>query len=51
MEEKEMLDIVAQDEKDLQKACDTLVDLANNRGGWDNSTAILLRYEGSQAGM
>lgn len=42
MEEKEILDIVAHDEADLQKACDTLVDLANDRGGWDNSTAILL---------
>ena len=50
MEEKEMLDIVAQDEKDLQKTCDTLVDLANDRGGWDNSTVILLRCDGSEAG-
>jgi protein phosphatase len=44
MEEREILNIVTQEERDLQRACDTLVDLANDRGGWDNSTVILLQY-------
>jgi protein phosphatase len=29
-------------EKDLQAACDKLVELANDRGGYDNITVILL---------
>ena len=44
MEETEILTIVTQEEMDLQRACGTLVDLANDRGGWDNSTVILLQY-------
>ncbi len=45
MEATEILSVIAQQEADLQKACDILVDLANDRGGWDNSTVILLRCE------
>jgi len=48
MEETEILSVIAQQEADLQKACDILVDLANDRGGWDNSTVILLRYDDSK---
>jgi serine/threonine protein phosphatase PrpC len=44
MEETEILDAVTRGETDLQGACDALVDLANDRGGWDNSTVILLQY-------
>jgi len=50
MAEQEILDIIAQAETDLQKACDTLVDLANDRGGWDNSTAIILQCENIDVG-
>lgn len=48
MEELEILGVITQGEADLQKACDMLVDLANERGGWDNSTVILLHYENQQ---
>ena len=48
IEETEILDIITQEEANLQHACDILVDLANTRGGWDNSTVILLQYENSQ---
>ena len=48
MEETEILSVIAQQEADLQKACDILVDLANDRGGWDNSTVILLHYDDSK---
>lgn len=33
--------------KDLQKGCDYLVELANNRGGYDNITIIAIRYRRS----
>jgi PPM family protein phosphatase len=49
IEEEEILNVIAQQEADLQKACDVLVDLANDRGGWDNSTVILLRYDNSES--
>lgn len=43
MEEPEILSVITQGEADLQKACDRLVELANEHGGWDNSTVILLQ--------
>jgi len=49
IEEAEIRNIIAQQEADLQKACDVLVDLANDRGGWDNSTVILLQYDNPEA--
>lgn len=45
VEEAEILNTVTQEGLDLQKACDTLVNLANERGGRDNSTIIILRYD------
>ena len=33
----------------LQTVCDGLVDLANERGGPDNSTVIVLAYEETAA--
>jgi protein phosphatase len=32
-------------EGDLQSACDALVDLANRRGGEDNTTVVIVRFE------
>src|SRR5215212_1337771 len=41
--EDEILRIVSQNEKDLEKACQTVIDIANERGGLDNVTAILVK--------
>jgi protein phosphatase len=41
----EMLEIVSQ-EKDLDAVCDQLVSAANERGGEDNITVIVARFEG-----
>jgi PPM family protein phosphatase len=38
--------IVANDNGDLAKACDALIDEANNRGGEDNITVVLARFLG-----
>ena len=38
--------IVANCDGDLEKACDALVDEANNRGGEDNITVVLARFLG-----
>jgi serine/threonine protein phosphatase PrpC len=43
--EEEILNVLVREGSDLQKACDALVDLANARGGRDNSTVIILRYD------
>jgi protein phosphatase len=51
IEEAEILDVITQEEANLQHACEVLVDLANERGGWDNSTVILLQYEDSEPKM
>jgi len=40
--EDEILRVVSENE-DLEKACQTLIDLANERGGLDNVTAILVK--------
>ncbi len=45
VEEAELLDIVMQKESDLWQACDALVALVNSRGGPDNETVMLLRYD------
>ncbi|MCS6924561.1 MAG: Stp1/IreP family PP2C-type Ser/Thr phosphatase [Candidatus Binatia bacterium] len=50
VEEEEMLEILTDRARDLQQQCDALVNLANERGGPDNSTVILLRYEGTAGG-
>src|SRR5437016_11445853 len=41
--EDEILRVVTESEDDLQKACQTLIDKANERGGLDNVTAILVK--------
>ena len=45
VDDRELLDIVVRAGADLQKACDVLIDLANARGGRDNSTIIILRCD------
>ncbi|MGE4089349.1 MAG: PP2C family serine/threonine-protein phosphatase [Candidatus Binatia bacterium] len=40
-----LLQLTLQNYPDLQKTCDALVNLANERGGRDNSTVILLSYD------
>lgn len=45
VEEQEMLNIISRAYPDLQNACDTLVNLANERGGRDNSTVMILSYD------
>ena len=41
--EEEILRVVTDSPADLEKACQTLIDTANERGGLDNVTAILVR--------
>src|SRR5881394_4412297 len=43
---KEEIAAVATRERDLQAACDRLIALANERGGPDNITVILARFDG-----
>jgi protein phosphatase len=38
--------IVVSSQGDLAKACDSLIDEANNRGGEDNITVVLARFQG-----
>ena len=38
--------IVVNSQNDLAKACDALIDEANNRGGEDNITVVLARFQG-----
>ena len=41
--ENEILRVVTENNADLQKACQQLIDAANERGGLDNVTAVLVR--------
>ncbi len=41
--EDEILRLVTENEDDLQKACQVLIDTANERGGLDNVTTILVK--------
>lgn len=41
--ETEILRMVTENDQDLQKACQQLIDAANERGGLDNVTAVLVR--------
>ena len=41
--EQEILRLVTENEADLTAACQQLIDLANERGGLDNVTAILVK--------
>ena len=43
---EDMLRIVQESEGDLKRACEALVDEANERGGEDNITVVLARLEG-----
>jgi protein phosphatase len=44
--EKEEIAQIAGPATDLQAACDRLIDLANTRGGPDNITVVLARFDG-----
>jgi PPM family protein phosphatase len=45
LDDETILEIVSSYDGHLPKTCDQLVDSANARGGRDNISAILLRYE------
>ena len=45
VEPEEMLDLLTHNRQDLQLVCDNLVDLANARGGRDNSTILIVCCE------
>ena len=45
VKEEEILQTATLHSANLQQACDALVQLANDRGGPDNCTVILLRYD------
>lgn len=47
IEAGEILEAVTHATTDLRTVCDTLLNLANNRGGPDNCTVIVLQYEQS----
>lgn len=50
VEEQEMLHVLTQEGPDLEQRCETLVRLANERGGKDNCTVILLQCEADSEG-
>jgi PPM family protein phosphatase len=43
LEDSEIKNIVTEHEDDLERACETLIEKANNNGGYDNITAVLIR--------
>ena len=43
LKEFEIKDVFIE-EKDIQKACDTLATMANNRGGLDNITVLAIKF-------
>ena len=45
VEAGEILEAVTHATNDLRTVCDTLLNLANNRGGPDNCTVVVLQYE------
>lgn len=45
LDDRAILEIVTRHDGHLEKTCDQLVDGANARGGRDNISAVLLRYE------
>jgi len=45
VEAGEILEAVTHAANDLRTVCDTLLNLANNRGGPDNCTVVVLQYE------
>ncbi|HEX8458910.1 MAG TPA: PP2C family serine/threonine-protein phosphatase [Pyrinomonadaceae bacterium] len=47
MRAEEMLQIVVSNDGDLAAACDALVNEANRRGGEDNITVVLARFDGA----
>jgi protein phosphatase len=47
MRAEEMLQIVADSRGDLAAACDALIKEANKRGGEDNITVVLARFDGA----
>ncbi|HZH91521.1 MAG TPA: PP2C family serine/threonine-protein phosphatase [Pyrinomonadaceae bacterium] len=48
MRAEEMLQIVADSHGDLAAACDALIKEANKRGGEDNITVVLARFDGEE---
>jgi len=50
LEEQEILRVLVQEGADLEQRCETLVRLANERGGRDNCTVILLQCEAASEG-
>ena len=45
LRDEEIAAIVSSEDCELQQACDQLVQCANDRGGEDNVTVVLVRYE------
>jgi protein phosphatase len=41
--ENEILELVSDQSEDLESACRQLIDLANEHGGMDNITAVLVK--------
>jgi len=42
--DEEILNIVCRNKENLDKACEDLISTANQNGGEDNVTAILVKY-------